>query len=384
MKTLYINARFIDRPVTGVERVARELTQALLTDFTDDQGVLQTAAQDFRIRLIAPRVADGVTQFCGQPIVRRSVRCMADANAGALYGHFWEQFELPVLTRGGTLLNLCNLTTLLKADQFVFIHDAQPFAIPGAFQPWLRAWYQINYRLGARRARRVLVNSHFTRNELQKYIELHQEKANVCHLGCDHINRVDAEISERTQIDQPFFLAFAAANPNKNFRLIIHAMRHMGEAAPLLVVVGDPANRIFANARLPAERAIHLGRVSDGELAHLLNQAAALIYPSIYEGFGLPPLEAMALGCPVIVSDQGALPEVVDDAGLYCGTKSERSLANNIRAIQNSALIKTGLQKRGRERAAEFTWSNCARSLVAAISNAQPTDTSLEALHPRF
>ena len=146
----------------------------------------------------------------------------------------------------------------------------------------------------------------------------------------------------------------------------------MGNDAPLLVVVGDPDNRIFADANLPENRALHLGRVSDTELSYLLCQADALLYPSIYEGFGLPPLEAMALGCPVIVSNQGALPEVVGEAGLYCEIDSERSLAAKLRLIKSSSVQASALQRRGRDRAAEYTWQRCAASLIQALN----TDTN--------
>jgi len=135
-----------------------------------------------------------------------------------------------------------------------------------------------------------------------------------------------------------------------------------------VVLTGTTNSRIFRNAvpEVPS-RVRHLGYVSDGELRALYEGAACFLYPSLYEGFGLPPLEAMACGCPVVVSRSGSLPEVCGDAALYCDPLDPADIARATSSVVGSPTLRSELASLGIQRAKHFTWEQTARNLMTVI-----------------
>ena len=265
MNTLWINGRFIDRPVTGVERVAREVIRALQAHCLDADGCLLTDSGRLRVKLIAPRGTGGAREYLGIEVVR----------AGCTGGHLWEQIELPLLTRGNPLLSLCNTGPLRKRQHWIFLHDAQPFAIPDNFRRSVGLWYRFVYRQCGRRARSVLVNSRFTARELERLADIDTGKVRVCPLGADHAWDVVPEPVADLP-DEPYLVAFASGNPNKNFAAVCAALDVLGDDAPLCLVVGEASPRVFAGAAASSSRVRQLGRLSDGQVATLLEGAHAL------------------------------------------------------------------------------------------------------------
>ena len=135
----------------------------------------------------------------------------------------------------------------------------------------------------------------------------------------------------------------------------------------VLVAAGGGNARIFAQAgdlNLDDRRLQRTGYVSDQQLRALYEGAACFVFPSFYEGFGLPPLEAMCCGCPVISSDRASLPEVCGDAALYCDPDDPATLAAQLRRLLDSDALAAELRQAGRQRAAGFTWDRAAREFA--------------------
>lgn len=362
--TLWINARFLTRPITGVERVAHEILSALVRDHLDKEGVWHDPLPRFRLALIAPRTP--------QPLVNPwpPLRLV---QSGHFAGHAWEQWDLPRLTAGDHLLNLCNTGPLFKRRQWMFLHDAQTFAIPENFTPGLRHWYRTLFRVTGRLSTGVLTNSHFSSRELQHHAGIDGARIQVAHLGADHIGRQAAELSPRLegllqQIDsRPFVLAVSSDNPNKNFVSVVQALALMGPDAPPCVIVGQRNERVFAQSGLDAGQVHHLGYVSDGELVALYQRAGVLVFPSHYEGFGLPPLEAMWHGCPVVAARSAALPEVCGQAAQYCDPADPATLAQAIQAVLQDDTLRQRMRSEGAAHARQFLWSRTARQVLNAL-----------------
>ena len=360
--TIWVNARFLDRPVTGVDRVARELLGVLAERYLDGQGCWYAGGRRLCLRLIAPGGSDTPSPWHNLRLVR----------VGVFRGHAWEQFDLPRLTRGEYLVSLCNTGPMLKRLHILFLHDAQPFVIPENFSPAFRCWYRILFRVAGRLSRRILVNSRFTRQELHHHAGVPCHKMVLCYPGSDHVrhNEGDADPLSHLELpDQPFLLAVASANPNKNFALIIRALGTLGSKAPHCVIVGRTNQRHFGEVSLDSEHVTHLGYVSDAELLALYRRALCLVFPSFYEGFGLPPLEAMAAGCPVVVSRTSAMPEISGTAAEYCDPGDHRTLARAILSVVESPARRREMIQQGIRRARNFSWDDSGRLLLELISD---------------
>lgn len=361
---IWVNARFLMRPITGVERVAREVISAMVAHHLDDQGVWHGWGTPVRVVLIAPRTSEHIVNPWPQ---------LSLLQAGLFQGHAWEQWDLPRLTAGQYLLNLCNTGPLLKHRQWTFLHDAQTFAIPRNFKPGLRYWYRLLFWCTARFSSGILTNSDFSARELHRYLGAGGQRWTVAHLGADHVGRIvpDTTARLRSLFDQlascPFVLAVSSDNPNKNFEAVVKALDMMGEAAPACVIVGPRNDRVFEQTRLDRRRVHHLGYVSDAELVALYRQASVMVYPSFYEGFGLPPLEAMWHGCPVVVSRTSALPEVCGEAALYCDPHDPGSLAQAMGALLKDEGLRLTMGRRGQDRASAFVWQKTAQRILQAM-----------------
>jgi glycosyltransferase involved in cell wall biosynthesis len=242
------------------------------------------------------------------------------------------------------------------------LHDASLFAL--APDPALLAREEPPYRLAARRAAALLTDSEFSRGELVHYLGLDPQRLTAIHPGVEPPGPPGELPDLGLGPAEPFVLFVGEAEPRKGLATLGEALGRLGAAAPALVVAGRAGER----AALPAQvRARILGHVDDPVLEALYRRAAALVYPSTYEGFGLPILEAMARGTPVITSDAASLPEVGGEAALYFAAGDVEALATAIARLLGDAALGADLAERGLRRAAEFTWERTAASTLAAL-----------------
>lgn len=354
---IVINARFLSQSITGVQRYAIELVKEL-------DGLIASGEVDFHrfeFILLAPRSIVNEISLKNIPLRR----------VGSLTGHAWEQLELPFYAGGRFLINLCNTAPILKRNQMVTIHDASVFAYPGTYSVAFRTWYSILFMFLAKAAKRIITVSSFSRNELISYCGMKGSKIEVTYLGNEHIFSVSSDssvLNRKGMGKRAFILAVSSLNPNKNFRGIMNAVNLLGKTDFDIVISGGANPRVFRQSMEELPDGIkYLGYVSDSELRALYENAVCLVYPSFYEGFGLPPLEAMACGCPVIVSNAASLPEVCGDAALYCDPHSVEDIAEKIKEMVTNEALRNELRQKGLERAKQFTWERCARETVGVI-----------------
>ncbi len=353
-QTIFINGRFLVQPVTGAQRYAREVVLAL-----DD--LLATGEIDrdrYAFVVVSPAGASDLP----------SLKHISIRFAGPLRSQAWEQFSLPAISRRGWLLSLCNVGPLLKRRHIVTIHNASVFAYPNAYSFSFRSWYQFALPVLSRTAARILTDSHFSENELIKYCGLSSDKIAVVPLGIDHINRLqpDNNVFAKHRIgEKPYILAVSSMSPHKNFKRLAQAFDFVRNENVDIVVAGGANSRVFSNSGVSSTQAnVHfLDYVNDSELRALYERAYCFVYPSLYEGFGLPPLEAMACGCPVIVSDAASLKEVCGAAALYCDPESHEDIADKISLLLTDAGLREKLRETGRNWAARFRWADTARAI---------------------
>lgn len=357
LKQIFINARFLSKPISGVERYATELVKAL--DSLIDWGVIDP--KQFSFVLLAPKNVKHELKL--KHITIRRV--------GYFRGHLWEQFESPFYARGGLLINLCNTAPILKRNQIVTIHDAVVFDCPQAYSFAFRLWYKVLWKSLCVVAKKILTVSFFSKKELVKYCRISEEKVQVVYEGAEHVAvlKPDTKVLEKYGLkDKCFLLAVSSLNPNKNFRSIVQAITLLRDVNFDVVVAGGANPKVFCQSQVLFPNNVrYLGYVHDRELRALYEHAYCFIYPSLYEGFGLPPLEAMACGCPVIVSNAASLPEVCGDAALYCDPNSPENIAVKLTSLMSNIALRRALQHKGLERAKQFTWEKCARETFAVI-----------------
>jgi glycosyltransferase involved in cell wall biosynthesis len=353
MRTIFVNGKFLMQRATGVQRAAREWLNAV------DRLLAEDPAGRERWVVLHPPGAPLPPWQCidARPVGR--------PGGSALW---WEQWSLPRAARAGTLLNLAGSAPWWARRQVATLHDAAVWDQPHAYTWLFRTWYRTLFRHLAKRASRLLTVSAFSRQRLAACVGQAQQRFAVIPNGADHLDAICSDsrvLVDAEPIDRRFLLAVASTNPSKNLARLVEAFGRLAPSQGLrLVIVGGGNSRVFANANWPAvEGVLRLGTVDDAALKALYCHALALIVPSLYEGFGLPPLEAMACGCPVAVARTAALPEVCGDAALYFDPLSVDDIAAVLRRLANDSGLREALCRAGRTHAAAFTWRAASQRL---------------------
>jgi glycosyltransferase involved in cell wall biosynthesis len=356
---IMFNGKFLSARPTGVHRVAGELITHI--DRLLSRRVAEGSAAERRWSLVCPRDAH---EPLGLEVIQRR-------RAGVLTWQPWEQLELPLIARGAVLVNLCNLAPLSHSRSVTLIHDAQVFLTPRSYSKAFLAWYRFALpRIGAGAARLVTV-SDYSRDRLAESGVAPWDAISVVPNGVDHLAEVAAEPAILGRLGlarRGFVLGAANAQSHKNVAVLFEAFADPALGGLTLVLAGADGAEAFAAAGAPPPPdVVFAGRVSDAELRSLYENAACLAFPSTTEGFGLPPLEAMLLGCPAVVAPCGALPEVCGDAALYAPHDDAAAWAHAIRSLAEDGGLRQRMVETGRRRAALYRWEDSAGRLLEII-----------------
>ena len=353
MTPISINGRFLSQGMTGVQRFAREITAAA------DQLAGQGAWPIARVLHPTGTRAPDYSSF-------------TSAVTGSHSGQAWEQMDLPRAARGTYLINLGNTAPLLSgARQAVVIHDAGVFDTPESYSLAFRAWYRTLHHLLARSSARLLTVSQFSRGRIATALGVAPEQIGVLPEGGEHMLRLAADTDILTRHGlTPRRFALVVGNPaaHKNLAALTGAAAFLGQQGLSLAVAGAADPAVFRAGGGVAEGAGRvLGRVSDAELRALYENALCLIFPSRYEGFGLPPLEAMTCGCPVLAAHAGAVPEVCAEAALWFDPLRPITLTEALERLLEEDGLADGLRQAGLRRAAGYTWTKAAEELLRLV-----------------
>lgn len=360
---LAMNAALAATPATGVARVAFELLQALAA--LRREGVWRGT-----LRVVIPGGDAGARASARLAPILATTPGASLFSVGIGGGPLWEQTVLPLATRGRILLSPGNRGPLAVRRQLLIIHDAQVHLVPEAYTPAFRAFYRTLQPRLARRAARVATVSAFSARALEAAGVVPIGKARVVANGADHLDRVapDRRILARLGLEEtPFFLAVGSHAPHKNIATLASAASARPAGGPPVVVVGTSDARIFARTALDGPL-VMAGWVGDGELRALYHAALALLFPSLTEGFGLPPLEAMRAGCPVVAARAGALPETCRDAALLIDPTDVDGWRGAMEHLATEPALREDLSARGRAHAAAFRWDRTAREILGILT----------------
>lgn len=345
-KKIIINGSFLTQPITGVQRFAIEICKEVKRLYPF-------------IEVVAP-----------QNIIHKNLADQLESKViGRFISHWWEQIELHryVLQQKAPLLNLDMRAPLLYHYNFITIHDLNflrnPEWMPGRFN----LFYGLLARLGSLRSRKIFTVSNFSKLEIIDLLNIKEDKVEVIY------NAIPEAIYQNTVhnriISGKYILSVSSTNPRKNLRGLIQAFEQLNIPDISLVLIGLPhKSAIEADyGLLNNDRIIFKGYVSDEELFNMYKYAEVFVYPSLYEGFGIPPLEAMQHGCPVVVSNVSSLPEICGDAAYYIDPQNINSISKGMYDVLTSPQLRLELKEKGYQRIKKFNWETSARKIIESI-----------------
>lgn len=354
-----INGRFLEQPITGVQRYAREVLIGL--DALLHAG--HPAAKLLCIDLVQPRAA-----FDVPTLTEIEVRTTQDG----LFGHTWEQCILPRQARG-RLLNLCNTAPLLPKGQVTCIHDMNIRQVPESYSLSFRTLYSLLLPLVARRSSIVTTVSEYSAAKLSDYGVCPREKIRIVSGGHEHVARWRTETcgaARKREIGKNTVFAFGSPAKHKNLSILLSIADQLHNEGIEIAIAGDLDSNVFSSQPgVSAHSNVRwLGRVSDEELGEILASCLCLAFPSIEEGFGLPPLEAMALGCPVVAAQSASIPEVCGDAALYASPFTSSEWLGAILRLFHDVTLREEMKQRGQSRIQTYTWRTASGAYLEILS----------------
>ena len=338
---------------TGTEGYALHLLRALLA---------LDSSHTFTLYL---RDAPSPGRFsCGEPLLIPFFRLWTHVRLS------WELFTQP---RPDVLFVPAHVLPLIHPlPSVVTVHDLGYHLFPGAHPPRQRWYLEWSTRFSARAATRVIADSRATARDLQKFYRIHENKITVIYPGRDETLRPadPAPIRAKYQLPENYLLHVGTIQPRKNLARLIDAVSLL-PASVALVLAGKPgwlASPIVRQAREANVRVLEY--VPHEDLAGLYSGAAAFVFPSLYEGFGFPVLEAMACGVPVICSNTSSLPEVVGEAALLVDPQDTAALAQDITRVLTEPDTRAALIQKGFAQIQKFTWAKAARETLKVLEGA--------------
>ena len=333
---IIVNARFLTQKLTGVQRYAIEISKRL-------------KKLDPSIIFVAPKNILHLD-------IAKELNIQTIGNST---GYFWEQIELPLYLKsiGSPLLfSPANMAPVFYKNKIVSVHDIAFVKYPHGFEWQFRLVYRLLIPMILKTSKKIITISQFSKKEIIDHYSLSPKQIVVIYNGIDEkfYHHPNPEHKEQ------YFLGVSSLDSRKNFQGLIEAFLELNHPSLMLYIIGDQ-NNAFKNIDVMTDKRIKfLGRVSDEELIDYYSGAFAFVYPSFYEGFGFPPLEAMACGAPVICSNTASLPEVGGDAVMYINPYDTNDIRDKmLMVIENEKLREEMLQK-GLQHVKQFSWNQAA------------------------
>jgi glycosyltransferase involved in cell wall biosynthesis len=296
---------------------------------------------------------------------------------GKFRSHLWEQLDLPCFLRSRNyplLISFSGLGPVYYRNHISTIHD-MAFA---RHSEWFSNSYNIIYKfltpVLARHAKKILTVSNFSKREITDCLHIDENKIAVIYNALSSSIHGSGTISQKNEgkstITEHYILAVSSHDPRKNFLRIIQAFKALRRSDLKLYIIGDMpkvfrkenlSNHIDSSIRI-------LGHVDDKALSHYYRHADLFVYPSLYEGFGIPPLEAMSHECPVLLSDIPPLREIYGNSAVYCDPYDINSIAVGMERLLSNAVLRENLLKQSREVLIRYSWEASAAKLVSVLN----------------
>ncbi|HBU5929808.1 glycosyltransferase family 4 protein [Klebsiella pneumoniae] len=339
---IYINGRFLTQKITGVQRFAFELSSRLSQIRKDVVFLVPD------LSLINPEYST------------HSMKIIEVKGGG---GHYWEQITLPqFLKKNGKplIISLCNTGPAFYRNHIATSHDITYVRYPNGFPKKFRYFYRVITPLIIKNAQAILTVSNFSKEEISSHYNCNKNKINVIY---NAVNSSFKKNYSNSTVAESYFLAVSSVNFHKNLHGLVNAFSESDLDVKLKIIGGT--TKFFSDVDINVDdpRISFLGRVDDEALIQLYQNAQAFIFPSLYEGFGIPPLEAQSCGCPVLSSDRASMREVLASSALYFNPDSKKEIIDSMNLIYSNDALRESLINKGIENVARFSWAESANKL---------------------
>jgi len=355
-----INGRFLVAKRTGVQRAAYNLIKTLIKIDRENEYFIFTG-QD--------QVGNEDWAYDNVQVIASKIR-----SGESFRNHVWEQFTLPRLARKyrvDLLHSPANMAPLFfKGKSIVHIHDLCFVVNPQWYSFSFHTLYNFVIPRLVKRATRIITNSNNSRNDIFQYCGVSAGRVSLIYWAVDEMFLKNT-LAEPVE-DEDYILYVGSLEPRKNIRSLVEAYEklreHRSEITTKLVLIGGESP-LFGVVRLNAKKykddVLFKGFVNDKELVDYYKKARLVVYPSLYEGFGLPPLEAMASGTPVVTSNTSSIPEVVGDAALMVNPYDTDQLAKTMESVLVDDDLRRRLVEKGFAQVQKYNWYRVARNVLA-------------------
>ena len=331
---IIINARFLTQTITGVQRFAIEICRGLPNHIAGND-VIFVCPKDKKINHLGNN----------KKVIE----------VGSLSNNLWEQIELPLfLKKNGNplLINLVGLGPIGYKNKIMALYDLAFYHYPEWFSFTFRTTYNFLVPISIKNAKLIITDSEYVKADIHKTYGVNQKNIDVIYAAPSkkfknlHLKR------------EKIILTVSSIDPRKNLGRVIKAFQLI-ESDFKLVIVGKSNNsfaKMDVERKLITSKVQFTGYLTDDELIQLYNKASIFIYASLFEGFGIPPLEAQACGCSCIVSNSTSLPEVYQNSVTYCDPKSIESIKDALNLLVHDQEEREKIQKSGFENFKRFNW----------------------------
>ncbi|WP_281615410.1 glycosyltransferase family 1 protein [Flammeovirga sp. SubArs3] len=301
-------------------------------------------------------------------------------NAHGIRGHIWEQLYLPFLLKNDILWSPSNSGPIqTKGPHIVTIHDVVPMDHPEWLNYKFARWYQFMLPKLAKSVDHIITISNFSKERIIQTLKVPDKKISVIPNGVDHSLFNTNSIHQENVIPfKRYIITLGSLEPRKNLLRLFKAWKDIKNSIDddiHLVVVGKKGlSRVFSSENydfenLQQERIYFTGHLTDSDLVSALRNAIAFTYLSEYEGFGLPPLEAMACGVPVITSNTTAFPEVVKDSAITISPYDINDISKSIKTIIENDKLRKKLSIKGISQAGHFNWKKTSAETIKILKS---------------
>lgn len=343
-----VNGRFLTQKPTGVHRFAFEMCNKL-----------HELEVDFYVAVPKEINPDYKFNF-------KTVAC------GSMGSHLWEQISLPryLKQQGNPLLvSFSGCGPLNYSNQIITIHDVSHERHPEWFSKnYCRFYGYMMPRIG-KKAHAIITVSEFSKREIEETLQIAAEKIHVINCSIPSYHKVDNISNEPTEDAESYIVSVSSMDPRKNFIRLVEAFNNIEDKSIKLYIIGMQFKAFNTPdmQKLISENVILTGYLDDESLQKMYKNALFSVYPSLYEGFGIPPLESMSYGCPVIVSDIPALREINEDAALYADPLNIADMSSKMDLLIRDIQLRKTLSEKGRLQVQKYSWDKSAQQVLELV-----------------